>query len=70
MLWLSIAWQLKCRGEVIVCYRLQGEVIIGLALVVYFRLMVHTDAIMDTRAQKMVCHTIAHYRMSFSHDQH
>jgi len=37
--------------------------------VVYFRLVVDTDAIIDTRAQKMVSHT-AHYRIGFAHDQH
>jgi len=28
--------------------------------------MVHTDAIADTRAQKMISHTVA----QFAHDQH
>jgi len=33
-------------------------------LLVYFRLVVHTDAIIDTRAQKIVSHTVA----QFAHD--
>jgi len=33
-------------------------------LLVYFRLVVYTDAIIDTRAQKMVSHTVA----QFAHD--
>jgi len=32
--------------------------------------VVLTDAIIDTRAQKMVSHTVAHYRIGFARDQH
>jgi len=32
--------------------------------------VVHTDVILDTRAQKMVSHTAAHYRIGLAHDQH
>jgi len=32
--------------------------------------VVHTDAIIGTRAQKLVSHTVAHYRIGFPHDQH
>jgi len=31
--------------------------------IVYFRLVVHTDAIIDTRAQKIVSHTVAYSRI-------
>jgi len=33
-------------------------------IIVYFRLVVHSDAIIDTRAQKLVSHTVA----QFAHD--
>jgi len=33
---------------------------------VYCRLVVHTDTIINTTAQKMVSHTVAH----LAHDQH
>jgi len=39
-------------------------------VVVYFRLVVHRDVIIDTRAQKKVSHTVAHYRIGFARDQH
>ena len=35
-------------------------------IIVYCRLVVHTDAIRDTRAQKMISHTVA----QFAHNQH
>jgi len=39
-------------------------------MIVYCRLVVHTDAIIDTRAQKMISHTVGHYKIDFAHDQH
>jgi len=51
---------LVCKFE-----SMSSQIIISIILV-YFRLVVHTDAITDTRAQKMVSHTVA----QFAHDQH
>jgi len=44
--------------------------LIIIIVVDYCRLVVHTDASTDTRAQKMVSHTVAHYRIGFAHDHH
>jgi len=49
----------KLKGRPHSSYATAQLVIIIIIILVYFRLLVNTDGIIDTRAQKMVCHTVA-----------